>query len=72
MALLSDMVPIRGTKGLGGVKEWGSDGVGQIWQRKQKWNCPSWTGKGDREQESRAKRRERGLNEGRCVFVGED
>lgn len=36
MALLSDMVPIRGTKGLGVVKEWGSDGVGQIWQKKKK------------------------------------
>lgn len=46
--------------------------LGQIWQKKpQKRTRPSWTGKGDGEQEARAKTREWGQNEGRCEYVGE-
>lgn len=34
--------------------------------------CPSWTGRGEREQERRAKSRKWGQSQGRCVYVGED
>ncbi len=69
MALLSDMAPIRGTEELG---ERGNGAVTVLDKFGKECNCPSWTGKGDRKQESSAKRGERGPDEGRCVYVGED
>lgn len=67
MALLSDMAPIRGRERLG---ERGRDAV-MVWDKSdKKRDCPSWTGKADSEQESRAKRGERGQDEGRCEYGG--
>lgn len=64
MALLSDIVPIRGTEGLGERwcrTSWAKNGA-----------RPSWTGRGETQQGSRAKRRRWGQDEGRCENVGED
>ena len=70
MALQSDIVPMRGAERLG---ERGNRAAMVVQGRfGKKRSCPSWTGKGDGEQDSRAERRERGQNEGRCVYVGED
>lgn len=64
MALLSDMVPIRGTEGLG---VWGNGAVMVRDKFGKKQDCPSWTGKGGGEQGSGANRRERGQAEVKCV-----
>lgn len=57
------MVPIRGREALG---ERCSESLGQDWD-----DCPSQVGKGDKKLESKAKRRQRGQNEGRWVCGGE-